>query len=471
MGYQPSILVVDDEPNSLFGICQVLTDEGFHAIPAKNGREALERLSTNLVNLIITDEKMPDMSGTELLLEIKKTYPYIPVILITAYGSVSMAVEALKKGAFYFFEKPIFDKLERFLIIIRQALRTQEMEKEIDYLRKEVTEKYSFPNVVGDHPKMQEIFEIINKIAGTDATVLIQGESGTGKDLIAKTIHYNSLRKEKPLITVNCGALTESLLTSELFGHKKGAFTGAVKDTIGRFQAADGGTIVLDEISEIPINLQKTFLRVIEEKEFEKVGDSHPTKVDVRIISTTNRNLHDEVTKGNFRKDLYYRLSIVPITIPPLRERTSDIPLLVKHFMKKNQEGKGPIRIEPEVIEQLKTFSWTGNVRELANVFQQMMVFCRRNTITVDDLPPHLFLKEGDAQKREGGSVHLMRMVYDIEKKWIVTKLKETDWNQEKTAKLLGITRKMLTNRIIKYHLKPQKKRFFNPKIGNRFVK
>jgi len=222
--------------------------------------------------------------------------------------------------------------------------------------------------------------------------------------------------------------------------------------------------LVLDEIGEIPINLQKALLRVIEEKEFEKVGDSHPTKVDVRIISTTNRNLHDEVIKGNFRKDLYYRLSIVPITIPPLRERTSDIPLLVNHFVKKNQEGKGLIRIEPEVIEQLKTFSWSGNVRELANIFQQMVVFCRRNTITMDDLPPHLFLKEGNAQKREGGNVQLMKMVYDIEKKWIVTKLKETDWNQEKAAKLLGITRKMLTNRISKYHIKPQKNRLSNPK-------
>src|SRR4030043_1980420 len=465
MVYHPSILVVDDEPNSLFGICQVLTDEGFYAIPAKNGREALERLNTDLINLIITDEKMPDLSGTELLLEVKKIYQHIPVILITAYGSVSLAVEALKKGAFYFFEKPIFDKLERFFIIIRQALKTQEMEREIDSLRKEVTEKYSFPNIIGKHPKMLEVFEIISRVAETNATVLIQGESGTGKDLIAKTIHYNSLRKEKPLITVNCGALTESLLTSELFGHKKGAFTGAVKDTIGRFQAADGGTIVLDEISEIPINLQKTFLRVIEDKEFEKVGDSHPTKVDVRIISTTNRNLNDEVVKGNFRKDLYYRLSIVPIMIPPLRERTSDIPLLVNHFVKKNQEGKGLIRIEPEVIEQLKTFSWSGNVRELANVFQQMVVFCRRNTITIDDLPPHLFLKEGNDQKREGGNVQLMKMVYDIEKKWIVTKLKETDWNQEKAAKLLGITRKMLTNRISKYHIKPQKnKRLVNSK-------
>ncbi|PIV20879.1 MAG: hypothetical protein COS40_10230 [Deltaproteobacteria bacterium CG03_land_8_20_14_0_80_45_14] len=459
MAFRPSILVVDDEPNSLFGICQALTDEGFQTIPAKNGREALEKLKTNSVNLIITDEKMPDLSGTELLLEVKKTHPHIPVILITAYGSVSMAVETLKKGAFYFFEKPIFEKLERFIIIIRQALKTQEMAKEIDFLRKEVTEKYSFPNIISNHPKMLEIFEIISKVAETDATILIQGESGTGKDLIAKTIHYNSLRKEKPLVTVNCGALTESLLTSELFGHKRGSFTGAVKDAIGRFQAAEGGTVVLDEIGEIPINLQKTLLRVIEEKEFERVGDSQPTKVDVRIISTTNRNLQEEVGKGNFRDDLFYRLSIVPITIPPLRERISDIPLLVNYFLKKFQKGKVPVRMEPGVMEQLKTFSWSGNVRELANIIQQMIMFCRRNTIIIDDLPPRLFLKEEMGQRKEGGKVQLMKIVSDLEKKWIVSKLKETDWNQEKAAKLLGITRKMLTNRINKYNVKPQKNR------------
>ena len=458
----PSILVVDDEPNSLFGICQVLADEGFQTISARTGKEALEKLKTDAVNLIITDEKMPDLTGTELLLEVKKTHPTIPVILISAYGSVLMAVEALKKGAFYFFEKPIFDKLERFFIIIRQALKTQEMEKEIDSLRKEVTEKYSFPNIVGHHPKMQEIFEIINRVAETDATILIQGESGTGKDLIAKTIHYNSLRKEKPLVTVNCGALTESLLTSELFGHRKGAFTGAVKDTIGRFQASDGGTLVLDEIGEIPVNLQKTLLRVIEEKEFEKVGDSQSTKVDVRIISTTNRNLREEVSKGSFREDLFYRLSIVPITIPPLRERPSDIPLLADYFLKKFQKGKVSIRIEPEVTEQLKTFSWSGNVRELANIIQQMTVFCRRNTISIDDLPPHLFLKEGLEQKKSSGKVQLAKMVSELERKWIVTKLKECDWNQEKTAKLLGITRKMLANRINKYNIKQQKSKWPN---------
>jgi two-component system NtrC family response regulator len=457
MTFLSSILVADDEPNSLFGVCQVLTDEGFHVIPAESGREALEKIKTNSFNLVITDERMPDLTGMQLLLEVKKIDPYIPVILITAYGSVSLAVEALKKGAFYFFEKPIFSNLERFLTIVRQALKTQEMEKEIDYLRKEVSEKYSFPNIIGNHPRMLEVFEIITRIAKTDATVLIRGESGTGKDLIAKTIHYNSFRNGKPLVTVNCGALTETLLTSELFGHTRGAFTGAVKDTVGRFQAADGGTLVLDEIGEIPVNLQKTLLRVIEEKEFERVGDSRPTMVDVRIISTTNRNLQEEVAKGNFREDLYYRLSIVPITIPPLRERTSDIPLLINYFAKKLQKGKTSIRIEPEVVEKLKTFSWPGNVRELANILQQMMVFCTGNTITLNDLPPDLFVREGNARKSGEGKIQLIKMVSDLEKKWIVSKLKETDWNQEKAAKLLGMTRKMLANRISKYNIKPQK--------------
>jgi two-component system NtrC family response regulator len=458
----PSILVVDDEPNSLFGICQILTDEGFHTIPAEDGRKALERLQNDSINLIITDERMPKLSGMELLSEAKTTYPDIPVILITAYGSVSMAVEALKKGAFYFFEKPIFNNLERFFTIIRQALKTQEMEREIGYLRREVSEKYSFPNIIGNHPKMLEIFDIVGKVAETDTTVLIQGESGTGKDLIAKTIHYHSLRQEKPLVTINCGALTETLLTSELFGHTRGSFTGAVKDTIGRFQAADGGTLVLDEIGEIPINLQKTLLRVIEEKEFERVGDSRPIRVDIRILSTTNRNLQEEVAKGNFREDLFYRLSIVPITIPPLRERPSDIPFLAKHFINKLHKGKVPIRMEPEVIEQLKTFTWSGNVRELANVIQQMMLFCRKNTITLEDLPPSLLFKEGGVPRKEGEKIQLLKMVSDLEKKWILNKLKETDWNQEKAAKLLGVTRKMLTNRIQKYHLKPLQQRRTN---------
>jgi two-component system NtrC family response regulator len=452
-----SILVVDDDPNSLFGICQILKDEGYQVVPAGNGKDALEKLKANGFNMVITDERMPDLTGMDLLSEVKKMDPGIPVILITAYGSVSMAVDALKKGAFYFFEKPIFNNLEQFFAIIRQALKAQEMEREIDHLRKEVSEKYSFPNIIGNHPKMQEIFELVGKVARTDQTILIQGESGTGKDLIAKTIHYNSQRKDKPLVTVHCGALTDTLLTSELFGHTKGAFTGAIKDKIGRFQMADGGTLVLDEIGEVPLHLQKTLLRVIEYKEFEKVGDSRPIKVDVRIVSSTNRNLKEEVAKGNFREDLYYRLSIVPITIPPLRERVSDIPLLVSHFLGQFQREKEPIRIDPEVVEHLKSRHWSGNIRELANVIQQMIVLCRKDTITMNDLPPLLLSAEEEPSGEKTGKVSLTRMISDLERKWILSKLKECDWNQEKTAQLLGITRKMLMSRMRKYNIKTPK--------------
>jgi len=450
----PTVLVVEDDPNCLFGVCQILNDEGFRVIPAENGKKALEELKAETINIIITDEKMPEMSGMELLSEVKKLDKHIPLILITGYGSVSMAVEALKQGAFYFFEKPLFDKGERFITIIRQALKTQEMEQELDHLRKEVGKKYSFPNIIGNHPKMIEIFDIIEKVAKTDKTIMIQGESGSGKDLIAKTIHYNSLRRDKPLINVNCGALTESLITSELFGHRKGAFTGAIKDTIGRFKAADGGTVILEEIGEIPFHLQKMFLRVLEEREFEQVGSSQPIKVDIRILATTNRNLREEVDKGNFREDLYYRLSVVPLTIPSLRERTSDIPLLVRHFLEIFQGKKILIEIEPEVLQHLKAYHWPGNIRELANIIQQMIIFCKGGKITINDLPPHLFLKNENAMEKKEGKVPLMKMVQALEKKWILSKLEETGFNQEKAAKLLGITRKMLLNRIVKYNIK-----------------
>ncbi len=451
-----TILVVDDEPNSLFGICQALNEEGMKTIPVQNGKEALQKIKSDAVDLLITDERMPDLNGMQLLSEVKRIDPQIPVILITAYGSVSLAVDALKQGAFYFFEKPIFPNVERFVTIIRQALKAQEMERELDHLRREMAERYSFPNIIGSHPKMQEIFEIIGRIAKTDRTILIQGESGTGKDLIAKTIHYHSKRKDKPLITVPCGALTDTLLTSELFGHARGAFTGAIKETVGRFQVAHGGTLVLDEIGEVPLHLQKTLLRVIEEKEFERVGDNRPIQVDVRILSTTNRNLEEEVKKGNFRKDLYYRLSIVPIIIPPLRERPSDIPFLVQHFLKRYQEGETPIRIEPDVLEQMKNYPWPGNVRELANVVQMMMVFCRGNRITFDDLPPHIGVQSGKMDEISKGEIELMRMVEDLEKKSILAKLEECGWNQERAAKLLGITRKMLIGRIKKYRILPK---------------
>jgi two-component system NtrC family response regulator len=456
---RPCLLVVDDEPNALFGISQVLSDEGYNVISASSGKEALELLEKNNVSLVVTDEKMPGLSGMELLQEIKKIDESIPVILLTAYGSVNMAVEALKQGAHYFFEKPIFNSLDKFLAIIRQAIKTQELEKELNQLRKEVGEKYSFPHVIGQSPKMQDIFEFIGRVAPTDKTVLIQGESGTGKDLIAKTLHYNSPRSNKAFISVNCGALTDTLLASELFGHTKGSFTGAIKDTVGRFQAAEGGTLVLEEIGEVPLQSQKVLLRVIETKTLERVGSSQSIEVDVRIIVTTNRNLREEVAKGNFRTDLYYRLNILAVTVPPLRERVSDIPLLVNYFLKKYQEGDKPYKIKPEVLAFLKTCPWEGNIRELSNVIQHMITFCRNYWITMDDLPSYLLADEETSEEMERGEINLTKMVTDLEKKWIKKKLEETNWNQQKAVELLGVTRRMLANRMEKYNLsKPKTK-------------
>ena len=454
---RPCLLVVDDEPNALFGVTQALRDEGYTVIPATGGKEALELLEKNDISLVVTDMKMPGLSGMELLVEIKKIDETIPVILLTAYGSVDVAVEALKQGAYYFFEKPIFNSLDKFLAIIRQALKTQELERELSQLRKEVGEKYAFPHVIGQSPKLQEIFEFIGRVAPTDKTVLIQGESGTGKDLIAKTLHYNSPRQNKPFISVNCGALTDTLLASELFGHTKGSFTGAIKDTVGRFQAAEGGTLVLEEIGEVPLASQKVLLRVLETKTLERVGSSQSIEVDVRIIVTTNRNLREEVANGNFRTDLYYRLNILSVTVPSLRDRVSDIPLLVNYFLKKYQEGNTPFKIKPEVIAFLKSCPWQGNVRELSNVVQHMITFCRNNLITMDDLPSYLLSPEESLEELEGGVINLTKMVSDLEKKWIAKKLEETNWNQQKAVELLGVTRRMLANRMEKYNLSKPK--------------
>ena len=451
---KPTILVIDDDPNALFGISQLLMDEGYRVISANNGREALEVLKNSLIDVVVTDEKMPDLTGMELLSQVRQGENKPPVILITAYGSVSLAVEALKKGAFYFFEKPIFNNLDQFLAIVRQAAKAQTMARELASLRREVIEKYSFPNIIGRHPLMQELFEVVGRVAQTEKSVLIEGESGTGKDLIARTIHFNSLRRDHPLVSVNCGALTETLFTSELFGHTKGAFTGAIKDSIGRFQAAEGGTVILEEIGEIPFHLQKTLLRVLEEKEYERVGSSQPIKMDVRILSTTNRSLREEVVKGNFREDLYYRISVVPLRIPPLRERLSDIPLLVQYLLRKFQEKGETVRVEPAVLEKLKGYSWPGNVRELANVVQHMMVFCRGNLISSEDLPPYLISGEAADLEPATGKIQLMKMVSELERKWIISKLKESSWNREKAAQQLGLTRKMLMNRIVKHKIK-----------------
>lgn len=301
---------------------------------------------------------------------------------------------------------------------------------------------------------MFEVFETIKRVAPTDKIILIQGESGSGKELIAKAIHNNSMRKDRKMVSVNCAALTDTLLTSELFGHNKGAFTGAMESNVGRFELAHGGTLFLDEIGETSPLLQKTLLRVLQEKEFERVGSGKTIKVDVRVICSTNRDLKQEVEKGNFRDDLYYRLSVVPITIPPLRERKTDIPLLINHCMKKHEDSSRPCTILQEAIEHLEKYSWPGNVRELENVIQQMMVFCKNNTITIADIPPHILISDSKIKEMTEGDRTLPLVIEEMEKEYIMEALKKTNWHRENAARLLGITRKMLGDRIAKYNLK-----------------
>ncbi|NIS70094.1 MAG: response regulator, partial [Proteobacteria bacterium] len=346
-------------------------------VQALGGRAALRKLKRKRCNVVIADEKMPDLSGMELFRKIREIDETVPVIILTAFGSVDFAVEALKEGIFYFFEKPISSGLERFLAIVKQATKTEALERELDALRREREARVGLPKILGKNRKMQEIFEIVRMVAPTEKSVLIQGESGTGKELIARAIHELSRRKDKPMVAVSCGALSDDLLTSELFGHVKGAFTGAIEHKKGRFESADGGTLFLDEIAEVPLHLQRRLLRVLQEKEFEKVGSSQTIRTDVRIITATKTDLFQEVKKGNFRDDLYYRLSVVPIMIPPLRDRKDDVPLLVGHFLRKYQEGNKRYQILPEVIERLQSYPWPGNIRELENVVQQMMIFCQ----------------------------------------------------------------------------------------------
>ena len=452
--YKKTILVVDDEPNSLFVTSQLLKDQSYQVVTAENGRSALEKLKALKIDLVVTDERMPDIRGMEVLRETKRYDARIPVIILTGYGTIPLTINALKEGAFHFFEKPINENLEQFYTIIDQALKAQELESEVRELQKEVREKYSLEHIVGKSEKMLEVFGTIDLVSPTDKTVLIQGESGTGKELIAKAIHNRSLRKDKKLVTVNCAALTDTLVTSELFGHHKGAFTGATESSTGRFELANGGTLFLDEVGETSALLQKTLLRVLQEKEFEKVGSGKTIKVDVRIVCSTNRDLREEVERGTFRKDLYYRLNVVPVNLPPLRERRSDIPLIINHCLNKYGEEGKPITILPEVIEYLKGYSWPGNVRELENVVQQMMVFCQDQTITIADLPPHILIKNGKAGELGKDAMSLPKMVEEMEKEYIMESLKKANWHRENAAKLLGITRKMLGDRISKYELK-----------------
>jgi two-component system NtrC family response regulator len=452
-----TILIVDDEKNYLTILSAVLEEEGFEILTALSGPEALEIQKTSDLDLVLTDMKMPEMDGIALLENIKTLDPDLPVIMMTAHGTVDKAVEAMQKGAYTYILKP-FDN-ERLTIYVKKAISVFQVIKENRRLRDEVESQYRFGNIIGKSKAIRDVFDTIKKVAPSNATVLIEGESGTGKELVAKSIHFNSPRRDKPLVAVNCSALAESLLESELFGHEKGAFTGAVAMKKGRFELADGGTLFLDEIGELSPNLQVKLLRVLQEKVIERVGGMRPLSVDIRIIVATNKNLKEEMVAGRFREDLFYRLNVVHVVLPLLKERKEDIRLLVNHFFKKySGERKSDISVtgvSQEVDRLFYDYSWPGNVRELENVIERVMILCTGDTITVSDLPKDFKDNVYNILHLEGipADAKLYDTLAMIEKTMIERALKMADNVQAHAAEMLGIGKSGLNQKLKKYNL------------------
>ncbi|MDM8544345.1 sigma-54 dependent transcriptional regulator [Desulfococcaceae bacterium HSG9] len=453
-----TILIVDDEKNYPLVLSAVLEEEGYETLTANSGHEALEILKNSDVDLVLTDMKMPVMDGVELLERIKASEPDLPVIMMTAHGTVERAVEAIQKGAYNYILKP-FDN-ERLNFYIRRALEMFRIVKDNRNLRRAIESKYKFGNIIGKSKAMRDVFDLIVKIAPASATVLIEGESGTGKELVAKSIHYNSSRRDKPFVAVNCSALVETLLESELFGHEKGAFTGAVAKKKGRFELADSGTLFLDEIGELSPNIQVKLLRVLQEKTFERVGGFKSISVDIRVITATNKNLEDEVQAQRFREDLFYRLNVIHVALPPLWQRQEDIRLLMQHFIKKYADQRNsniPVtHVEQEVERLLFNYSWPGNVRELENVIERAVVLCAGETITLADLPAVFKQNNRRALAFEGipADAKLYETLAFIEKAMIERALQMADNVQSHAARKLGIGKSGLNQKIKKYKLK-----------------
>lgn len=447
------ILIADDEKNMRWILGKTLLEDKFQVIEAKDGEEAYHLFLDEEPDLAILDYRMPNIDGMEVLKRIKTLNPKMPVIMITAHGSTDAAVEAMKLGAVDYISKP-FD-INDLKLSIFKALNIDNLNKEIDYL-KETTNRIFNGKIIGNSKKMLDVFELVNKVADTNASVLIFGESGTGKEGIAASIHNKSSRNNKPFITVNCGAIPETLIESELFGYEKGAFTGAASRKAGRFDRAQGGTLFLDEIGELSLPLQVKILRVLQEKEFERVGGSEVIKADVRIIAATNRDLEKMVGKGEFREDLLYRLKVIPIYLPPLRERKDDIPLLVDYFIEKycKEINKDKLIMDPVTFELIKSYDFPGNIRELENLIERMIILSTGGRIEPSLLPKEL-LKEAFANKNDEfilpeQGIHLEK----VEESFVRQALELAKGNQTNAAKLLGLSRHALIYRMEKFNLK-----------------
>jgi two-component system NtrC family response regulator len=452
-----TILVVDDEKNYLLVLSAVLEEEGYEVLTALSGPEAIEIQKASDIDLVLTDMKMPTMDGIELLERIKAHDPDLPVIMMTAHGTVDKAVEAIQKGAYTYILKP-FDN-DRLILYVKKAMAIFQVVKENRRLRSVVESQYRFGSIIGKSKAIRDVFDTIQKVAPANASVLIEGESGTGKELVAKAIHFNSPRRDQPFVAVNCSALAEGLLESELFGHEKGAFTGAVSSKKGRFELAHGGTLFLDEIGELSANLQVKLLRVLQEKVFERVGGVRPITVDIRVIAATNKNLKEEMRAGRFREDLYYRLDVVHIVIPPLRERGEDIRLLVDHFIAKyagERKQSAPVKGVTQDVDRLfYEYNWPGNVRELENVIERAMILCPTDIISERDLPREFRSSLDNALHLDGipAGAGLYETLEMVEKMLIQRALRIADNVQAHAAEILGIGKSGLNQKIKKYNL------------------
>ena len=447
------ILLVDDDRNFLRVLGYQVQQFGYGTCCVSSGTRALERVRESAVDLVVTDLRMPGMDGLQLLERIRRLDPDLPVIVLTAHGSIEGAVDAVKGGASDFLTKPF--EQEEILHSIRKALEMTRLIRENRRLSREVQRQFEFGGIVGSSKEFREVLELARQLAAVATTVLIQGETGTGKELLARAIHFNGPRKKSPFVVVNCGAIPRDLMESELFGHRKGAFTGAVADRRGKFAAADTGTLFLDEVAELPLDMQVKLLRVLQQKEMDVIGDPEPSPVDVRILAATNQDLGRAMAEGRFRQDLFYRLSVAPLRIPPLRERREDVPLLIHHFQSESSRELGKeVRFGEKAVSLLQSYRWPGNVRELENVVERLVLFNRTGTVEREDLPIEIRRPAGDTDGRMFRLPEKDFSLQELERDILLAALERNRWNQVRTARYLGITRNTLIYRMRKFGLR-----------------
>jgi len=450
------ILLIDDEKSVRSTLALMLQKVGYRVEEATSGGEGIEKFKTRFFDIVITDLKMEPMDGLAVLREVKAANPSSEVLVMTAYSTVESGVEAIKLGAYDYIQKP-FDK-DELVLLIGKALEHKNLKHEVEQLQNELKEKYRFENIIGNSKEMLDVLGMVSKIAKTESTVLISGDSGTGKELIAKAIHLNSRRKNRSFITINCGAIPENLQESELFGHIRGSFTGAIRDKRGLFQEADGGTLFLDEVGETALSTQVKLLRFLQDGEIRRVGDVDPVNVDVRLIAATNKELPILIGEGRFREDLFYRLNVIPIHLPPLRSRKDDIALLVNHFLKKygEKEKKSVASVAPEAMKVFTGYHWPGNVRELENVIERAVILTNHNSIIPEDLPQTL----RDSHKRGPELPDMLeeQTLEEVEKHYILKTLDKYQWNQKQAADTLGISTTTLWRKLKTYGIEPKRK-------------